>query len=342
VTPDLVPLPAQPLDVEWPTRAWSSGDLDPVVRARVEAQVRTVAEPDESLLGHTSALLAAQGGRIVVERYAPDVLASTTLPSWSTAKSMLHAVVGTLVLDDHIALDQRAAVPEWTDEGDERAEITIRDLLTFRPGLEWAEDYVDEQASDVIAMLFGDGQRNMASFAASKPLVAPPGEVFNYSSGTSNIVSRIVRDLVEDYPSYLKRTLFDRIGMTSAQPKFDGVGTWIASSFCFCTARDFARFGYLYLRDGVWDGDRVLPEGWVDVGRTLTAVDPTDDTRHGAHWWLWDDPWGTFVAVGYEGQYIAVVPGLDLVLVRLGRTPADLRPRLVAELRRLIAAFAGP
>lgn len=117
------------------------------------------------------------------------------------------------------------------------------------------------------------------------------------------------------------RELFDPLGMRSAQPKFDKAGTFIGSSFCYCTARDFARFGLLYLRDGVWDGRRILPEGWVDYARTPTPVPATERLGYGAHWWLGMAGPGSFSANGYEGQYTVLVPELDLVLVRNGKSP---------------------
>lgn len=138
--------------------------------------------------------------------------------------------------------------------------------------------------------------------------------------------------------------------MTSAIPRFDQSGTWIASSYCFCTPRDFARFGLLYLRGGVWEGERILPAGWVDHGRTPapmqpapveTAVgEPQPEARgYGAHWWLWPDDLGTFSANGYAGQYTVVVPALDLIIVRNGNTPAERRSHVAAQLRRIIDLF---
>jgi CubicO group peptidase (beta-lactamase class C family) len=128
--------------------------------------------------------------------------------------------------------------------------------------------------------------------------------------------------------------------MRSASPRFDAAGTFIGSSYVFATARDFARFGLLYLRDGVWNGRRVLPEGWVDDARTPTPTAPLGD--YGAHFWITPGPLGTFSANGFEGQRILIVPALDLVLVRLGRTPAELALGLQAWLAEVVAAFSRP
>jgi CubicO group peptidase (beta-lactamase class C family) len=360
-TPALTPLPPQPAGTPYPTTLWPihepTGEDEPAIDVEtLLRQVDTLFHARHTKrIGRTLALVVVHQGRIVAERYAAGTAANGRLISWSTAKSILHACVGILVGQGALELDAAPAVPEWAGGGDERAAITLRQLLQFRPGLEWAEDYVDDNVSDVIAMLFGDGQHDMAAFAANKPLVHEPGTVFNYSSGTSNIVSRIVRDTVVTaagcdptdveavaaaYTAFLRDGLFDRIGMASAEPRFDEVGTFVASSYCYCTARDFARFAYLYLRNGVWDGQRILPEGWVDLARTPTSVDEDGD-GHGAHWWMWDDnPWGAFNAAGYEGQYLVIVPALDVVVVRLGKTVAELRPGLRREISALISAFA--
>jgi CubicO group peptidase (beta-lactamase class C family) len=212
----------------------------------------------------------------------------------------------------------------------------------MRDGLDFVEDYVDERVSDVIEMLFGAGQSDMAHFAADRPLAAPPGERFNYSSGTSNIISSIVARTVgagPPYAQFLRERLFDRIGMHGATPELDAAGTWVASSYVRAPARDFARFGLLYLRDGVWDGTRLLPEGWVDYGRTIESVDPVDGP-YGAHWWgVAGDEVGTFRASGYEGQAIIICPSSDLVVVRLGKTPADHYLELARWREAMVSAF---
>jgi CubicO group peptidase (beta-lactamase class C family) len=296
-------------------------------------------------VGRTDALLVQQAGEVVLERYGDDVDASTTLRSWSMAKSMLHACVGMLVDEGALELDAPAPVAAWADPADPRHAITLRDLLTMRPGLEWSEVYLTDVPSDVVAMLFGrdlDAQPDVAAFAAAKPLVAEPGSSFNYSSGTSNIVSAMVRDVVgpgSDYEAWLRRRLFDPLGMASATPRFDEAGTWIASSYCFCTARDFASFGQLYLDDGACGGTRLLPSAWVAMARTETGRDG-EGRAHTAHWWRFrDERWDAFSAQGYEGQYIVVVPSLDLVVVRLGQTTAE-RDTVEEELGRLIATYA--
>lgn len=155
----------------------------------------------------------------------------------------------------------------------------------------------------------------------------------------------MVRDVVggtEDAcRDWLWTELFEPIGMRSAQPRFDDAGTFVASSFLDATARDFARFGLLYLRDGVWDGQRILPEGWVDHGRRRRSFDPDGRRWHGAHWWVLDDDHGTFWASGDEGRRIWIVPALDLVAVRLGKMPEERKRHLtpfMAEINRTFEA----
>jgi CubicO group peptidase (beta-lactamase class C family) len=260
------------------------------------------------------------------------------------AKSVLHAAVGLLVGEGRLDLDAPADVPEWSAPDDPRHAVTLRQLLAMRDGLDFTEDYVDDRVSDVIHMLFGEGQADMAHFAADRPLVAEPGARFNYSSGTSNIISGLVARTVgpgEDYARFLHGRLFGPIGMASADPEFDEAGTWVASSYVRATARDFARFGLLYLRDGMWDGVRILPPGWVDYGRTWASVDPDDHNPYGAHWYgVVGDTLGTFRAAGYEGQSITICPALDLVVVRLGKTPLERKANLVPWRAAMVRAFA--
>ena len=348
----LVPLPAQPPGVPWPAALWPTGDPPPGVDL---APLLDQAFDDEGPLATTFAVLVVHGGTVVAERYGgalehfdrppTPVTAEVPLLSWSMAKSMLHAVVGLLVGDGRLDLDAPAEVPEWSALNDPRHAITLRQLLAMRDGLDFVEDYVDDRVSDVMHMLFGEGQPDMAHFAADRPLAAAPGTRFNYSSGTSNIISGVVARAVgpgEDYARFLHGRLFGPIGMASADPEFDEAGTWVASSYVHATARDFARFGLLYLRDGMWDGVRILPPGWVDYGRTWASVDPDDGDPYGAHWYgVVGDTLGTFRAAGYEGQSITICPTLDLVVVRLGKTPLERKANLVPWRAAMVQAFAG-
>jgi CubicO group peptidase (beta-lactamase class C family) len=313
--------------VAWPTGTWPTAGAPPALESVVD-EVFT----DEERYGTTYAVVVVQGGRLLLERYGgalphfdrpPEpVTPDTPLLSWSMAKSVLHAAVGVLVRDGRLRLDEPPGVPGWDDE---RAAITLDQLLQMRDGLQWAEDYVDAGVSDVIEMLFGSGKDDVAGYAEARPLAHEPGTVFNYSSGTSNVVAAIVGRAVgagQVRPWLLERVLHP-IGMRSADPRVDDAGTFIGSSFVYATAQDWARFGLLYLRDGVWDDRRLLPEGWVDHARTVRSVDPEDGDLYGAHWWIdhLDTDRGTFRASGYEGQMVAICPALDAIVVRLGHTP---------------------
>ncbi len=320
----LPPLPSQPSDVPWPTAAWPEAPLSDAADAdRLHRLLdRAFADPAPDDMGETHAFLAVQRGQIVLERYWQDLTANDTFPSWSMAKSITQALVGILVMQGKINIHAPAGVPEWQAMDDPRREITLDHLLRMSSGLKFTEDYVDGEVSDVIDMLFGQGKHDVAAFAANFPLEAAPDTVWSYSSGTSNVVARIAGQALgggrEGFDRFMGEVLFDPIGMKSPKPKFDDAGTFIGSSFCYCTARDFARFGLLYLRDGIWDGERILPEGWVDYARTPTAVPADEPLGYGAHWWLGLCGPGSFSANGYQGQYTILVPELDLILVRHG------------------------
>lgn len=324
---------------EW---AVSAPDADVDTDLLTNQITRITASPDA--LGLTHALVFVHRGRVVSEWYADGMDASTTHISWSMAKSITHALVGIAAADGLLDVNAPARVPAW--QHDDRRTITLQDLLEMRSGLSWVEDYVDGETSDVIDMLFGSGVANHAEHASSKPLAQAPGSTWLYSSGTTNIVTRILGDALGDehgsharVEQFMRTRLFDPIGMNSAIPKFDDAGTFVGSSYVFASARDFARFGYLYLNDGLWEDNRVLPAGWVDHARTTIARDPENGFGYGAHWWTWPSETRSVVALGYEGQYTWVLPERDLVVVRVGKTDASKREALTLHLLSAIGAF---
>ncbi|HNJ97375.1 MAG TPA: serine hydrolase [Ilumatobacteraceae bacterium] len=299
--------------------------------------------------GISLALVVMQGGDVVFERYGtqPDTVfgrgglvgQDTTLVSWSMAKSITHAAVGVLVGEGRMVLDAPAPVPAW--RGTAKEAITLQHLLNMRDGLQWVEDYVDDSISHCIEMLFGGGSADVAAYAAAREVAHSPGVVWNYSSGTTNIVARIVGDAVgggkDGMEAFLRERIFEPVGMSTAIPRFDDSGTFIGSSYVYASARDFARFGELYRNDGVSaDGRRVVPAGWREHARAFTATDPEGEFDYGAHWWLWRDYPGSFAAHGYEGQYTVVVPDRELVVTHLGKVPADLRHLVNEQLRAII------
>ncbi len=286
-------------------------------------------EPDPALPRRTRAVIVLYKGQLIAERYAEGFTRDTPLIGWSMTKSVVNALVGVLVKDGRLSLDDPVLISEWQGTGDPRRNITLTQLLRMTSGLQFEENYANPLA-DVTVMLFG--VPGAASFAVAKPLEAEPGTRWSYSSGTTNILSHAIRQTVgePDYQSFPRRALFDRIGMASAVLETDAAGTFVGSSFMYATARDWARFGLLYLQDGVWSGERILPDGWVTYSRTPAPGAP--DGQFGAHFWLRvpkefhcaddtpDLPADAFHAIGHEGQFVTIIPSRSLVLVRLGFT----------------------
>jgi CubicO group peptidase (beta-lactamase class C family) len=280
----------------------------------------------------TRAVLVVHDGRIICERYAPGFGPNVRMLSWSMAKSVVGALVGILAGQGRLDVDDPASVPEWSDPRDPRHAITPSQLLRMSAGLAWTETYGEQPISDVNRMLFFEP--DMARFAAGRPLAEEPGTTFFYASGSTNILCRMMRGLFAsagEYLSFAHRELFDRIGMHSAVWSTDASGTIVGSSYLFATARDFARFGMLCLADGVWQGERILPEGWMRWSTTPTPTDP--NAEYGAGFWLNRDPVDAgrpraypklpadfYYANGHQGQMIGVIPSRKLVVVRLGMT----------------------
>ncbi len=287
-------------------------------------------DPDNPI--KTRAVVIVHDGRIIAERYAPGISADTALPGWSMAKSVTTALVGILVRRGKLSVDQPVPIVEWSADGDSRKAITMDHLLHMSSGLD-SDERSGPVVSDVNRMLLRS--RDAAAYAVARPLRYEPGSYWHYSSGTTNIISRIIRDrvggTVADYHVFPRKALFDRIGMTSAVMEVDAAGTFVASSFMYATARDWARFGQLYLQDGVWDGEQILPSGWVSYSATPTKTAPRG--QYGAHFWTNGGtgiantarqfprlPADLFYASGYEGQNVVVIPSRNLVIVRLGMT----------------------
>ena len=346
----LVPLPEQPSGVPWPTREWPRAELDPRVdRAALEKLLdHAFAVPEPEDLERTHSVVIVQRGAIVAERHAAEAGPDTAFKTWSIAKSITNALIGILVREGRLDVSQPIPVKEW-GPGDPRARITIDQMLRMVDGLRFREAehlgggavrYYPEAESDVIPMLFGAGKDDVAGFAAGLPLVAEPGTRWNYNSGGSNLLARLVSETLgegrDGTLAFMRRELFDPLGMRTADPRFDAAGHFIGSSHCPCSARDLARFGLLYLRDGVWDGRRILPEGWVDYSRTPS---PQSDGLYGAHFWVTPGSLGIFSCQGAWGQRVLIVPKLDLVVVRLGQTAPHKLGAVVQFCKALVDAF---
>lgn len=276
----------------------------------------------------TRAVVVLYKGQLAAEQYAPGFTRNTPLLGWSMTKSVTNAQIGLLVKDGMLDVNATAPVPEWSDPKDPRHAITLKNLLQQSSGLQFEEDY--SKSSDATKMLFR--RADMGGFTAAHPLKDPPGSVFYYSSGNSNILARIIRQKLGDaYHAFPYERLLYKLGMYSAVLEPDPSGTFVGSSYMYATARDWARFGLLYLNDGVYMGQRLLPEGWVKQTVTPAASAPLG--QYGYQFWLNAGdaathterlyphvPADVFCADGYEGQFVFVVPSKQLVVVRLGLT----------------------
>jgi CubicO group peptidase (beta-lactamase class C family) len=285
--------------------------------------------PDaENLIG-TRAVVVLYEGKLVAEKYAPGFTKDTRLNGWSMTKSITNALVGILVKQNNLNINDRAPVKEWQENDDPRKAITIKNLLEQTSGLDFEEDY--SKSSDATKMLFQ--KADMAGYVASLSLKDKPGERFYYSSGNSNLLSRIIRHTVGDkeYHVFPYKELFYKLGMYSAVIEPDASGTFVGSSYSYATARDWARFGLLFLNDGIYNNERILPEGWVQQTTTPSPADTNGE--YGFHFWLNrgklndastrkypDVPPDMYYAGGFEGQNVFIIPSKKLVVVRLGLT----------------------
>ncbi len=286
-------------------------------------------EPESALPRRTRAVVVVHENRLAAEHYAPGFTKDTPLLGWSMTKTVINALVGVLVKEGKISLGDAVPMPNWQEPGDPRRKITWDHLLRMTSGLQFNEDQSNPRA-DVTYMLLG--AQDMAAYAAAKPLEAEPGARWSYSSGSTNIIAYAIRQVIGDsnYLGFPRHGLFNRLGMTSAVMETDATGTFVGSSFMYATARDWARLGLLYLNNGIWAGQRVLPEGWVAYTRSPTPSSP--DQQYGAHVWLQIPneyrcasigpslPADAFHAIGHEGQFVTIIPSRELVLVRLGFT----------------------
>jgi CubicO group peptidase (beta-lactamase class C family) len=286
-------------------------------------------EPYQGKKQRTRVVLVVYNGQLVAEKYAPGFDKNTMMYGWSMAKSITSALIGTLIKQGRLDVTKPAPVPEWSETKDPRHAITLENLLQQTSGLNFLEDYT--KASDATNMLYKRG--DMAAFTASHSLAHHPGTVFSYSSGNSNILARIIRQTVgeKDYAAYPFAALFYKIGMYHTLLEPDASGTYVGSSYIMATARDYARFGLLYYNDGVWNGERILPQGWVK--QTATSPGSNKFKNYGYQFWLNgfqsdtstqhlfpDVPADMFYADGYAYQFIYIIPSKNLVIVRLGLT----------------------
>lgn len=266
----------------------------------------------------TRTLLVTYKGHILSERYADGFSKDTPILGWSMTKSVLATLYGILEYQDIVDLSKQVMIETW--QQDDRKNINYNHLLRMQSGLEWEEDYT--RISDVTQMLFLDSDMSKAQM--EKKSIAKPTEIWNYSSGTSNLLSRLLRKQFKTQQEYLDfpySALIDKIGMNSMLIETDLAGNFVGSSYGWASTRDWAKFGILYLNKGEWNGAHLFDESWVDYITKPTAL---SDGTYGAHFWLNaqgkfpDVPRDMFSANGYQGQYVWIIPSKDLVVVRTG------------------------
>ena len=292
-------------------KAWQTGSLPKgVSKKTVDAIVNAAIGPRSKRERVRSVLIVksdASGDKIVYEKYHPLDKRDQAHDTMSISKSITAALIGMLVGDGKLTLDQKAPVAAWSDPADPRNAITIRQLLHMASGLAWTEDYFDPN-STTLAML----RAPVASdYAASRPLESTPGAVFEYNSGNSALLMGIVTDTlggVAATDAFIKTRLLDPLGIKSAQFQRDSAGRIVGFMGINMSSRDLARFGLLFLNDGVWGGKRLLPDGWVAFSKTASPTSP----KYAGHWWTYKD---AFEAEGFYGQLVLVSNSKKLIIV---------------------------
>jgi CubicO group peptidase (beta-lactamase class C family) len=314
-----------PIASAWPASVVEAAD--PAIR---DALDQAFAEPDPAHPRLTKAVVVLHDGQLIAERYAPGYGPDTPIYAHSLTKSVTNALIGILVREGKLQLHQPAPIAAWRAPTNPHHAITIDQLLRMDSGLPF--DETDGALSPMTRMLFLEP--DMAGYAAKMPLAHPPGTAWGYSNLSYLLLGRVIRDATGgnavDAERFARRELFAPLGMRDAVIETDATGTPVGASNVYASARDFARFGQLYLDDGVIDGQRILPEGWVAYSHSQTLK-----TGYGAGFWtnlvnegsvpVWDAPWGTpklpkdmYYGRGALGQYLVIVPSEHLVVVRMG------------------------
>lgn len=337
--PAAAPQDAASQDALWPDGERVDASQNPAISKLLD---------DTGLTGTgMRAVVVVKNGRIVAERYGDGFSRKTPLLGWSMTKTVNAAIIGTLVKDGKMAVTNKGLFGPWKADG--RAAISLADMMAMSSGLQFNEDYGD--VADVTRMLYLEP--DMAGFAASKPLAGDVGKVFSYSSGTAVMLSRLWQDAIGDKDKALawpRTALFDPLGMHSAVLETDEQGTFVGSSYLYASARDWARFGQFLLQGGVWNGKDILPAGFVDWMREpapaskvygkgqLWIEGPGDEESPGAGVAA-GLPKDTYWMEGHDGQTVTIIPSEQLVVVRLGLTPAKVGYRPQAMVGALVKAL---
>ncbi len=312
----------------------------------------------EENIGETRAVIVMHNGKIAAERYAEPYSEETRFVSWSMAKTVTGVMIGMLVADGKLRLDETPPIPNWQRPGDPRGDITLRQLLQMRSGLRHTEQANPIYAADTVKMLVLEGRDDIAAWAEAPPLEAEPGAKFEYSTATTVILADIAARVLTDstdpderrqaVDDFLKARLFHPLGMYSMVPEYDAAGTLIGGSMIHGTARDWARFGEFLRQDGAVKGAQLVPKSWISF---MTSPSPRAPD-YGAQVWLnrpsgesRDElfanrgPSSAFAAIGHLGQYIVVAPQQGLTIVRLGKTDQPARSPLVDRLADIVSLY---
>lgn len=294
-----------------------------VSAALAEAFGDDLSEADREALG-TRAVVVVKNGEIVAERYADGFEPETPQLGWSMTKSVASLLTGRLAQSGLVSLKDDNLFSSWTDE---RADITVEDLLRMTSGLKWDETY--DLGTPITQMLYAEP--DMAAYVVEQPTARAPGTYQQYSSGSTNVLCAVLTEAAGTKADLPRSELFAPLGLSSAVLEPDAAGTPVCSSYMWATPREWAAVGQFALQDGVWGGERLLPEGWIEQTTTAVEVEETEDPGYAAGWWanrlpdgtLADDdlPADAYSAKGHDGQRIVVVPSEDLVVVRLGFSP---------------------
>ena len=297
-----------------------TSDLENVNYKRLQEVIGKAFDLEGEEIQRTRAVVVLHKDQLVSEQYSAGFTAETKLLGWSMTKSLANAALGILQKKGKVSLDQNNLFREW--ENDERSKITLNNLLQMNSGLEWEEDYT--AISDVNKMLFLE--EDMPMVPLKKPLTGEPNNSWNYSSGTTNLLSKFIRQQFDTYQEYLDfwyDELIDKIGMDSMTVETDLAGNYVTSSYGWATTRDWAKFGLLYLNKGNWKGEQLFNESWADYTATPTNG---SNGEYGAHFWLNAEgkfpnvPRDLYSCNGFQGQFIFIIPSKDLVVVRFGLT----------------------
>lgn len=315
----------EPLGYHPDTIAWPMGNLIPDSVTGIDkenlSEITKKLIEDNAYNGNAFAFIVLHKGIPVAESYKPQFSAKTRFQSWSMAKSFTNALMGRMVMEGRMDISKETGLPEW--QNDERRQITINHLMQMQTGLQWNEDYGNR--SDVTVMLYD--QPDFARYAYERPLEFPVGSKWYYSSGSVNVINYLMRKSIgndAEYYSYPYTSLFSKTGMNSVIFEVDASSTHVGSSYVYATARDYARFGLLYLQDGMFNNQRILPEGWVSY---TTTPGEANKGEYGALFWLNrakyypSVPEDMYSCNGHEGQRIFIIPSKELVVVVLGYSP---------------------